>query len=121
MDLSQRKVAIWAFRGDPMCIVHVFLNALDMDNLGYSIKMVFEGEATKLIKTYHQDKEKAPYFTLYKEVKEKGLIDAVCRACATKMGSLEECEAEGLPLLGTMSGHPPMSSYTENGYRIIVL
>jgi len=121
MQQSQQKVSIWAFRGDPMCIVHVFLNALDMHKLGYDINIVFEGEATKLIKTYHDEKEKAPYYALYMEVKEKGLIDAVCRACATKMGAIKEAEAEGLPLVGSMSGHPPMSKYTELGFQILTL
>jgi len=118
---SQKKVVIWAFRGDPICIVHVFLNALDMHQLGYQIKVIFEGEATKLIKTFYDEKKAAPYYALYAEVKKKGLIDAVCRACATKMGSIKEVEAEGLPLVGSMSGHPPMAKYIEMGYHIITL
>lgn len=121
MQQSQQKVSIWAFRGDPICIVHVFLNALDMDKLGYEIAIIFEGEATKLIKTYHDEKDKAPFYNLYSQVKEKGLIKAVCRACATKMGAVKEAEAEGLPLVDSMSGHPPMSEYTENGYKIITI
>ena len=117
----QKQVAIWAFRGDPMCIGHVYLNALNMFEMGYKIKIIFEGEATGIIKTYHDEKEKAPFYNLYKESKEKGLIDAVCRACATKMGSVKEVEAEGLPLVGNMNGHPSMSSYIETGYQIITL
>ena len=92
-----------------------------MYKLGYDVKVVFEGEATRLIKTYHDDKEKAPFYALYTEVKEKNLISAVCRACATKMGSLKEAEAEALPLVGSMSGHPSMSEYTEKDYQIITI
>ena len=121
MQQSQQKVSIWAFRGDPICIVHVFLNALKMDKLGYIVNIVFEGESTKLIKTYHNEKEKAPFYKLYSEVKEKGLISAVCRACSTKMGSLKEVEAEGLPLEGNMSGHPSMSKYIDDGFQIITI
>ncbi len=121
MQQTQRKVSIWAFRGDPICIVHVFLNALDMKKIGYDVKIIIEGEATKLIKTYHDEKEKAPFYDLYTEVKKKGLINAVCRACATKMGSVKEAEDEGLPLVGDMSGHPSMSKYTEQGYQIITI
>jgi predicted peroxiredoxin len=121
MQKTQRKVTIWAFRGDPMCIVHIFLNALNMYHMGYSIKIVIEGEATSLIKTYHNEKEKAPFYDLYKDVKDKGLIDAVCRACSTKMGSIKEVKAESLPLIGSLNGHPSMSSYIETGYQIITL
>jgi predicted peroxiredoxin len=121
MQQTSQNVSIWAFRGDPICIVHVFLNALNMDKLGYNVNIVFEGESTKLIKTYHHEKEKAPYYKLYLEVKEKRLISAVCRACSTKMGSIKEAEAESLPLVGDMSGHPPMSKYIEDGYQIITI
>ena len=121
MQQTQQKVAIWAFRGDPMCAVHVFINALNMYHLGYSVKIVIEGEATGLIKTYHNEKEKAPFYDLYTDVKNKGLINAVCRACVTKMGAIKEAEAEGLPLVGTLNGHPSMSSYIETGYQIITL
>ena len=92
-----------------------------MLKIGYDIKIIIEGEATKLIKSYHDEKEKAPFYALYSEVKEKGLIDAVCRACATKMKAVKEAEAEGLPLVGDMSGHPSMSKYTEQGYKIITV
>jgi len=122
MQQTQRKVAIWTFRGDPMCAVHVFINALNMYHLGYSVKIIIEGEATGLIKTYYNDKEKAPFYKLYTDVKDKGLIDAVGRACSMKInGSIKEVEAEGLPLVGILNGHPSMSSYIENGYQIITL
>ena len=45
-----KKFVIFAFRGDPMCFIHVMLNALDMKSKGYNIKIVLEGEAVKLVK-----------------------------------------------------------------------
>jgi predicted peroxiredoxin len=92
-----------------------------MHKKGYNVNIVFEGESTKLIKTYHDEKEKAPFYKLYAEVKEKGLISAVCRACSTKMGSVKEADAEGLPLVGDLSGHPSMSKYIEDGFQIITI
>ena len=44
------KIIIVAFRSDPMCFVHVLLNALDMEEKGLGGKIVLEGEATKLLK-----------------------------------------------------------------------
>lgn len=104
-----------------MCFSHILLNALNMYHMGYSIKIIIEGEATNLIKTFHDEKEKAPFYNLYNDAKDKGIIDAVCRACATKMGSVKEVEEEGLPLVGTLNGHPAMSNYIELGYQIITL
>ena len=44
-----KKVALFAFNGDPMCFIHVLLNALDMHANGVETKIVLEGAATQLI------------------------------------------------------------------------
>ena len=44
-----KKFALFVFNGDPMCFIHVLLNALDMNGKGYEIKSVIEGAATNLI------------------------------------------------------------------------
>ena len=44
-----KKVALFVFNGDPMCFIHVLLNALDMQKKGYEGKIVIEGAAAKLI------------------------------------------------------------------------
>jgi hypothetical protein len=111
------QYALFAFNGDPMCFVHVLLHTLDMNSSGYDVKLVIEGSATKLVKDL-QDPN-APFAELYKEVKEGGLIDCVCRACSNKMGSLESAEAQGLPVGGELKGHPSMSAYIDKGYTIV--
>ena len=40
-----KKMVIFAFRGDPMCFVHVLLNGLDIANRGKEGKIVIEGDA----------------------------------------------------------------------------
>ena len=113
----KKKIALFAFNGDPMCFVHVLLNALDMKEKGYDVKLIIEGSATKLVKTLAQPE--APFAELYENVKHRGLIDAVCQACSAKMGTLDDVKAQGLPLNREMSGHPSMSSYLDDGYEII--
>lgn len=110
------KVVIFAFNGNPMCFVHVLLNALDMDSWGMDTKIVIEGEAVKLIKEMEESGN-----MLYKKAKEKGLIDCICKACSAKMGVLEYNETVGIPLKGDMSGHPSMTYYMDMGYEIITL
>ena len=112
-----KKVVLFAFRGDLMCFAHVMLNALDMKEKGVDIKVVFEGESTKLIPEL--SKEDAPMGGLYKKMKGQGLIDAVCKACSAKMGVLEAVEKEGLPIVDEMKGHPSMAKYIQDGYEII--
>ncbi len=45
-----KKMALFVFNGDPMCFIHVLLNALDMNEKGYEAKIIVEGAATKLIR-----------------------------------------------------------------------
>ena len=112
------KVALFGFNGDPMCFVHVMLNALDLEARGHEVALVIEGSATKLVREFHDDPER-PFANLYRKVKDKGLVAGVCRACANKMGSRDSAEAQGLELLGEMSGHPGVAPFLEQGYTVL--
>lgn len=113
-----KKVVLFAFNGEIMCFVHVLLNALDMKSKGYDARIVIEGAATRLIPDLAS--EGNPLHALYSNAKGKGLIDGVCKACSTKMGTLKQAEAEGLRLLDEMSGHPSIARYSEEGFEVIV-
>ena len=112
-----KKTALVALNGETMCFVHVLLNALDMEKKGYDVKVIVEGSATKVVNELN--KEGGPFHELYQGVKEKGLIDCVCQACAAKMGALEGVKAQGLPLCNEMKGHPSLEKYMEQGYQVI--
>jgi hypothetical protein len=113
------KTAIFAFKGNSICFVHVLLNAIDLHDRGRAVKIILEGEATKLIIDLR--KPEHPLHALYEKVKKLELIDAVCRACAIKMGALESAEAEGLKIADEMAGHVGMAPYIEKGYAIVTL
>jgi len=112
-----KKVALYAFNGDPVCFIHVLLNALDMKEKGYDIKLIIEGSAARLVRVLALPE--APLHKLYEKVKEEKLIDCVCKACASKMDSTESAEEQGLPVWGDVNGHPGMAGYREKGYEII--
>lgn len=113
------KFALFAFNGDPVCFIHTVLNAQDLHAKGHDVKVIIEGAATALLKAFRD--ETAPLFKPCQSLISSGLIDCVCRACASKMGTLEDAEALGLPLKGEMSGHPSFSGYIEDGYTILTL
>lgn len=114
---GMKKVVLFAFNGDKMCFIHVLLNALDMKRRGYEVKIVVEGSATKLIP--EMAKEGDFLHPLYMKAREQDLFGIVCRACSAKMKVLEEIEKEGLPLGGTMSGHPSMAEFINEGFQLI--
>lgn len=111
------KVILVAFQGDPMCFVHVLLNALDMYGRGFDVKVVIEGAATKTANALNEPG--AQFGKFYQQVKGKGLIDCVCKACANTVGALAGIEAQGLPLCGEMVGHPSLARYVVEGYQVI--
>ncbi len=62
------KLALFAFNGDPICFAQVLIDALDMKEKNYDLKLIIEGSATKLVVEL-SDPEK-PFGSLYKRVKE---------------------------------------------------
>ena len=117
-DNVEKKVVLFAFRGDVSCFVHVLLNAIDYRERGYEAKVVLEGEATKLVAVL--SKAEHPMHGLFEKTKRQGLFAGACRACSHQLGSQEACVAEGLTLLDDMHGHPGMGRYTEEGYTILI-
>jgi hypothetical protein len=112
-----KKIALFAFNGDPMCFIHVLLNALDMHEKQVEVTIILEGGATRLIPDLARDGN--PLFQLYQKVRTLGLVAGACRACATKMGTDEAAKAQSLTLLDDMHGHPGMARYREAGFDII--
>ena len=112
-----KKFALFVFNGDPMCFIHVLLNALDMSAKEHEVKIIIEGAATKLIKEL--DKKGHPLHQLWKKAKAQGLVEGVCKACANKMETISEAKNQGLALLEDMLGHPGMARYHDAGYEII--
>jgi hypothetical protein len=112
-----RKVALFAFQGDPMCFIHVLLNALDLTSKGNEVRIVLEGSATKLVPELAR--QGSPLFHMYRQARGQNLFDGACKACSSKLNVAEEVQQEGLSLLDDMSGHPSMSHYMARGYEII--
>ncbi|NNG00834.1 MAG: cytoplasmic protein [Desulfobacteraceae bacterium] len=111
------KTALFTFNGDPMCFIHVLLNALDMKSKNLEGCIIVEGSATKLIPDLAGTDH--PLHSLWEKVKSAGLVGGVCKACSQKMETLESAREQGLVLLDEMNGHPSMASYRSEGFDII--
>ena len=112
-----KKVALFAFNGDPMCFIHVLLNALDMHAKGQEPRIILEGAATRLIPEL--DKPGNPLQAFWIKARNLDLIDGVCKACSNKMGTLAAAEDQNLTVLDEMSGHPSMARYRAEGFEVI--
>ena len=112
-----KKNALFVFNGNPMCFIHVLLNALDMAETGNEAKIIIEGESVKLLPELV--KKGNPLNGLWTKALDKKLVAGVCLACAKKLGTYDEAVAQGLTLLDDMAGHAGMAGWQENGYNII--
>jgi hypothetical protein len=112
-----KKIALFVFNADPMCFIHVLLNALDMNAKGEEVKIIIEGASVKLIPELV--KSGNPLNGLWKKNLKAGLVEGVCRACSSKLETIEAAKEQGLSLLENMSGHPSMSAYRDKGFEII--
>lgn len=109
-----KKVLFYGMTGEKMCFQHILLNALDLNEGGHEVKIIFEGASVKLVGVF--EKENNP---MYKRAKEAGLISGICLACSKVMGVYEENLESGLTMLDDMSGHAGMKSYIEENYEVI--
>jgi len=117
MEKMMKKIAIFAFNGEAMCFAHALLNANDLFEKGYDVKLIIEGSATKQIQELSDPKK--PFAKLYEKIKKKGLIDCVCKACANVMGVISFVEEQKLPLGDDLKGHPSVEKYINQGYEIV--
>ncbi|GAB4339022.1 MAG: hypothetical protein Kow0089_11490 [Desulfobulbaceae bacterium] len=113
------RVVFYAFTSQPLCFMHALLNALDLEEKGMWGEIVFEGESTSLIPLVSRPDHFL--YDLYIRAKERGIFYGACQACAAKMGVTDVAQAENIPLVGDMSGHPPMSEFIRQGYTIITI
>lgn len=114
-----RKIALFAFNGEPMCFGHALLNLMDMRGRDWDARLVIEGTATKQI--VELDDPGKPFADLYAWARKEGAIDCVCQACSSKTGVLDKAKEQGLPLCKELKGHPSIARYIDEGFEIIVL
>jgi hypothetical protein len=115
----KRKIVIFAFNGEAMCFAHALLNVLDLHAKGHEARLVIEGRAVKQVEMMMEPS--APFAALFEQVKQKGLLFGVCKACSAKMGSLRAAQDQKLTLLDDMSGHPSLSAFADQGYELVTM
>jgi len=113
----KKKYAIFAFRGELMCFAHALLNADDLSSQGYTVKVIIEGAAVKLIPDLSESSK--PFSEIYQKLLKNGNIECACKACSAKMGVLDKITQLEIPLYDEMHGHPAFRTWIEKGYEII--
>jgi hypothetical protein len=115
------KIALFLMAGPemPCRMIHTFIWALDIAGRGGEAKIILEGEAPRWLLQL-PDPEHGRH-GLYRKVKEAGLIDAVCKACAIQAQALEAAAEEELRVVYDASGHVSLVPYFEAGYQVVTV
>jgi intracellular sulfur oxidation DsrE/DsrF family protein len=109
-----KKILLYGMTGEKSCFLHVLLNAAQLSEGGYEVKVIFEGASVKLVKVFEGEKN-----SVYLKVKAAGLIAGICLACSKTLGVYEDNLASGLPMLSDMNGHAGMKPFFAEGYEVI--
>jgi len=112
-------IFLLAGRDMPCRLVHALIWALDAVERGGTARVILEGAAPQWLLVLPDPGH--PQHGLYRRAKEKGLLDAVCRACAVQAGAVAAAEAEGLRLVNDAAGHVSLAPYAAAGYRIVTV
>ena len=97
-----------------MCFQHVLMNALDLHNAGFEVKIIFEGASVKLPAILKDENN-----PLFGKALEAGLVAGICFACSKVLGVFEANLALGLPMLDDMYGHAVMKPYLLDGFEVV--
>lgn len=111
------KIALFTYQGELMCFGHALLNALDLHAKEKEVKLVIEGQSTKLLPDLY--KATTLFHREFIQCLEHGLLAAVCQACSMKMGVLDFVKEKELPLGTDMSGHPAVQPFLDSGFQIL--
>jgi hypothetical protein len=111
------KMALFVFKSEIPCFIHVMLNAIDMREKGMEVKVILEGESSRVLAELSRGSH--PMHALFEKTKSLGLFAGVCKACAHAMGTLDAVANEGLALLDDMHGHAGMAPYLQKGFQVI--
>ena len=102
-----------------MCFAHALFNADEMISKGWDVRIILEGQSTKLIPAL--ESENNPFQELYLKLKAMPEVISVCQACANKMGTLPQVRELGMKLDNSLLGHPSIMEYMDKGYEIITI
>jgi hypothetical protein len=100
--------------------VHALLYASDLAEHGYDVVLIYEGAGA--LWANELEKPDNPFHQHYLRIKQVGVVEEICDYCADAHDVKQDLTKEQEQLLvGDYKGHPSISKWVDQGYRIIVL
>jgi hypothetical protein len=100
--------------------VHALLYAADLAEHDYDVVLIFDGAGAFWVNEL--EKQENPFHQHYRRIRQLGVVEEICDYCADAHDEKQDLTAEQERLLvGDYNGHPSISKWADQGYRIIVL
>jgi len=113
-------------------LVHALWYAGDLQRHGHTVKIVFEGEATRAL-------GEPRLLEAIKHAQELGIVAGICKAASHAMGCSKDpavreamtkdgwksplhtaAEGAGIALLSDMHGHASIAEYIAQGFELVI-
>lgn len=99
--------------------VHSLLYTLELAEEGSESKLILDGAGTQWVGEW--EKPDHMLHGLYKQVKDKGLIQGVCGYCVGAFKTDEPVKKSGLKTISEFNGHPSVAKLIREGFQVITL
>ncbi len=96
-------------------MANAFVTALEAQDAGDDVRIVFDGAGTTWIKTLADPEHK--YHDLLEQV--RGSVAGACLYCARAYGVVGDVERAGIPLLDEYKDHPSIRGMLAAGYQVV--
>ncbi len=91
---------------------HLFKHIKLLNDTGNQAKIILECRAVLITSVF--DDPSNPLNSLYVDIRQN--ILGVCKTCATKYNTIEQCKSQELPIKGLLGSHIACESYIRKNY-----
>ncbi len=124
--MSTRKLLFVLFSGDACRQNHALLYALDLHEKGHSVKLVLEGEATRILGELGASEARRGM--LLRRACAAGIVAGACERASSGCASedparkvADVARSHGVALLSGLEGHASIEPFVREGYEIVVI
>ncbi len=117
--MARFGIIVHAGEGELARALHGLLYARELKQGGHQVRLLFDGAGTGWIPRMEDPAWK--YHSVYRWVKEQGLIGGACQYCSTAFRVADSVLQAGIALLGEADGHPSLQALVEDGYQLLIL
>jgi hypothetical protein len=124
--MPTRKLLFVLFSADACRQNHALMYALDLHEKGHAVKLILEGEATRMLGEIGAPGSRRG--TLLRQACDAGIVAGACERASSGCASedptrkvAEVARSRGVGLLSGLDGHASIEPFVREGYELVVM